>query len=88
MEKDLDMAMVVLVRGTKSSHLPRERRGRRDEAVVGSKINSSNVRLGEQFKDKLNCSKIKQNSKQNKQLNCKIECKGKTEFKCEIKSQR
>jgi len=25
-EKDLDMAMVVLVRGTKSSRLPRERR--------------------------------------------------------------
>ena len=29
--KDLDMAMVVLVRGTKSSRLSRERRGRRDE---------------------------------------------------------
>src|SRR6218665_494213 len=33
-EKDLDMAMVVLVRGTKSSRLSRERRGRRDEAEV------------------------------------------------------
>ena len=31
-EKDLDMAMVVLVRGTKSSRLSRERRRRRDEA--------------------------------------------------------
>jgi len=28
----VDMAMVVLVRGTKSSRLSRERRGRRDEA--------------------------------------------------------
>ena len=37
-EKDLDMAMVVLVRGTKSSRLSRERRGRRDEAEVGSRI--------------------------------------------------
>ena len=33
MEKDLDMAMVVLVRGTKSSRLSRDRRGRRDEAL-------------------------------------------------------
>ena len=29
-EKDLDMAMVVLVRGTKNSRLSMERRGRRD----------------------------------------------------------
>jgi len=36
MEKDLGMAMVVLVQGTKSSRLSRERRGRRDEAEVGS----------------------------------------------------
>src|SRR6218665_1521030 len=35
-EKDLDSAIVVLVRGTKSSHLSRERRGRRDKAEVGS----------------------------------------------------
>ena len=35
-EKDLDRAMVVLDRGTKSSHLSRERRGRRDEAEVGN----------------------------------------------------
>ena len=34
-EKDLDMAMVVLVRGTKSSRLSRELKGRRDEAEVG-----------------------------------------------------
>ena len=33
-EKDLDLAVVVLVRGTKSSCLSRERRGRRDEAIV------------------------------------------------------
>ena len=33
-EKDKDMAMVVLVRGTKSSRLSREHRGRRDEAEV------------------------------------------------------
>jgi len=31
-EKDLDLAIVVLVRGTKSSHLSRELRGRRDES--------------------------------------------------------
>src|SRR6218665_2799797 len=37
-EKDLDMAMVVLVRGKKSSHLSRERRGQRDEAEVGSRM--------------------------------------------------
>src|SRR6218665_3707800 len=35
--KDLDMAMVVLVRGTKSSRLSMERRGRRDVAEVGSR---------------------------------------------------
>jgi len=29
-EKDLDFAIVVLVRGTESSRLSRERRGRRD----------------------------------------------------------
>src|SRR6218665_3642927 len=39
-ETDLDMAMVVLVRGTKSSRLSRERRGRRDEAEVGSRMAS------------------------------------------------
>jgi len=33
--KDLDMAMVVLVRGTKSSRLSMERRGRKDVAEVG-----------------------------------------------------
>ena len=32
----IDMAMVVLARGTKRSHLSRERRGRRDEAEVRS----------------------------------------------------
>src|SRR6218665_215168 len=36
-EKDLDMVMVVLVRGTKSSRLSKERRGRRHEAEVGSR---------------------------------------------------
>jgi len=35
-EKDLDLDIVVLVRGTKSSRLPRECRGRRDKAEVGS----------------------------------------------------
>jgi len=35
-EKDLDLAIVVLVRGTKSPHLSRECRGRRDDAEVGS----------------------------------------------------
>ena len=39
-EKDLDMAMVVVVQGTKSSCLYRERRGRRDEAEVGSRMAS------------------------------------------------
>ena len=39
-EKDLNMAMVVLVRGTKSSRLSRERRGGRDEAEVGSRMAS------------------------------------------------
>ena len=39
-EKDLDMAMVVLVQGTKSSCLSRERRGRRDEVEVGSRMAS------------------------------------------------
>src|SRR6218665_2971035 len=39
-EKDLDFAIVVLVRGTKSSRLSRERRGRRDEAEVGSRMAS------------------------------------------------
>jgi len=34
-EKDLDVAMVVLVQETKSSRLSREHRGRRDEAEVG-----------------------------------------------------
>jgi len=49
--KDLhvDMAMVVLVRGTKSSGLSRKRRGRRDEAEVGSRMASrrfqSNTRI-------------------------------------------
>ena len=43
-EKDLDMAMVVLVRGTKSSRLSRERRGRNDEAEVGI-LPSSMMRL-------------------------------------------
>src|SRR6218665_231532 len=38
--KDLDMAMVVLVRGTKSSRLSRDRRGRRDVAEVGSRMAS------------------------------------------------
>src|SRR6218665_194867 len=38
--KDLDMAMVVLVRGTKSSRLSRERRGRRHEAEVESRMAS------------------------------------------------
>jgi len=37
-EKDLDMVMVVLVRGTKSSRLSRERRGQRNEAEVGSRM--------------------------------------------------
>src|SRR6218665_195680 len=35
-EKDLDLVTVVLVRGTKSSRLSKKRRGRRDEAEVGS----------------------------------------------------
>src|SRR6218665_511659 len=34
------MAMVILVRGTKSSRLSRESRGRRDEAEVGSRMAS------------------------------------------------
>src|SRR6218665_447873 len=38
--KDLDMAMAVLVRGTKSSRMSRERRGRRDVAEVGSRMRS------------------------------------------------
>src|SRR6218665_1623399 len=38
--KDLDMAMVVLARGTKSSRLSMERRGRRDVAEVGSRMTS------------------------------------------------
>ena len=38
--KDLDMAMVVLVRGTKRSRLSMERRGRRDVAEVGSRMAS------------------------------------------------
>ena len=37
-EKYLDMAMVVLVQGTTSSRLSRERRERRDEAEVGSRM--------------------------------------------------
>jgi len=37
-EKDLDMTMVVVVRGTKSFRLSRERRGRRDEVEVGSRM--------------------------------------------------
>ena len=43
-EKDLDLAIVVLVRGTKSSRLSRERtcRGRRDEAEVGSGMSNIN----------------------------------------------
>ena len=36
--KEKGMVMVVLVRGTKSSRLSRERRGRRDEAEVGSRM--------------------------------------------------
>src|SRR6218665_441870 len=39
-EKELDMAMVVLVRGTKSSRLFRERRGRRSVAEAGSRMSS------------------------------------------------
>src|SRR6218665_1396216 len=39
-EKGLDMVVVVLVRGTKSSRLSRERRGRRGEAEVGSRMAS------------------------------------------------
>jgi len=35
-KKDLDLAIVVVVRGTESSRLSRERTGRRDEAEVGS----------------------------------------------------
>src|SRR6218665_2751540 len=34
-EKDLDMAIIVLVRGTKSFHLSRECRGRRNDVEVG-----------------------------------------------------
>ena len=37
-EKDLDLARVVLVRGTKSSRLSKERRGRRGEAEIGSRM--------------------------------------------------
>ena len=39
-EKDLDLAIVVLVRGTKSSLLSKESRGRRDEAEVRSRGDS------------------------------------------------
>ena len=39
-EKDLDMAMVVLVRGTMSPCLSRERRGRKNEAEVESRKTS------------------------------------------------
>src|SRR6218665_360654 len=38
--KDLDMAILLLIRGTKSSRLSRERRGRRDVAEVGSRMAS------------------------------------------------
>src|SRR6218665_1957036 len=38
--KDLDMDMVVLARGTKSSRLSMERRGRRDVAEVGNRMAS------------------------------------------------
>ena len=38
--KDLDMATAVLVRGTNSSCLSMERRGRRDEAEAGSRMAS------------------------------------------------
>jgi len=38
--KDLDMAMVVLAPGTKSSRLSMEHRGRRDVAEVGSQMAS------------------------------------------------
>ena len=38
--KDLDMAMVVLARGTKSSRLSMERRGRRDVEEIGSRMTS------------------------------------------------
>ena len=39
-EKDLDLAIVVLVRGTKSSRLSKERRGRRDETEIGNRMAS------------------------------------------------
>src|SRR6218665_1535047 len=39
-KKDLDLAIVVLVQVTKSSRLSRERRGRKDEAEVGSRMAS------------------------------------------------
>jgi len=39
-EKDLDLAMVVLVRGTKSSRLSREPTGRRQKAEVGNRMAS------------------------------------------------
>ena|SRR6218665_2016780 len=42
-QQDLDLAIVVLVRGTKSSRLARERRGRRNEAEVGSGMASHRV---------------------------------------------
>jgi len=42
-EKDLDLAIVVLVRGTKSSRLSWERRWRRDKAEVGSRISHGDI---------------------------------------------
>src|SRR6218665_3969715 len=39
-EKDLDLAIIALVRETKSSRLSRESRVRRDEAEVGSRMAS------------------------------------------------
>ena len=42
-ERDLDLAIVVLVRGTKSSRLSWERRWRRDKAEVGSRISHGDI---------------------------------------------
>ena len=39
-ENDLDLALVILVQGTKSSRLSRDRRGRWDKAGVGSQTAS------------------------------------------------
>jgi len=48
-EKDLDFAIVVLVWGTKSSWLPKEHRGRKDEAEVGSLMASRRYLGGSQM---------------------------------------